>query len=65
MVGRSDYDKFRFGYAYVGESDVATQTAIMFCMSGLQKYANLTPEDVDANNPKGSSSSVDDAEDVP
>ncbi|MFQ6029483.1 MAG: VWA domain-containing protein [Dehalococcoidia bacterium] len=53
MVGRPEWGMFRFGYAYVGESDVATQTAGLLCMSGLQKTADLTPDDVDADNACG------------
>ena len=50
MVGHPEWGLFHFGYAYVGESDVGTQTAVLLCMMGLQKTADLTVGDVKATN---------------
>ena len=50
MVGHPEWGMFHFGYAYVGESDVATQTAALFCMTGLQKTTGLTVGDVKTTN---------------
>jgi Ca-activated chloride channel family protein len=41
---------FHFGYAYVGESDVGTQTAVLLCMMGLEKTTGLTVGDVQTTN---------------
>jgi len=48
--GHPEWGKFHFGYAYVGESDVGTQTAVLLCMMGLQKYTGLTVKDVQITN---------------
>ena len=53
MVGHPEWGMFHFGYAYVGESDVGTQTAVMFCMMGLQKTTGLTVADVATDNDCG------------
>ena len=53
MVGHPEWGMFNFGYAYVGESDVGTQTAVLLCMMGLQKTAGLTVADVTPNNACG------------
>jgi len=50
MVGHPEWGMFHFGYAYVGESDVGTQTAVLLCMMGIQKTADLTVGDVEATN---------------
>ena len=50
MVGHPEWGMFNFGYAYVGESDVGTQTAVLLCMMGLQKTAGITVADVTPNN---------------
>ncbi len=50
MFGRPQGGKFHFGYAYVGESDVGTQTAVLLCMMGLQKTTGLTVDDVQTTN---------------
>ena len=46
MFGHPEWGKFHFGYAYVGESDVGTQTAVLLCRMGLQKYSDLAVDDV-------------------
>lgn len=53
-VGRDDWKSFHFGYAYVGESDVGTQTAVLVCMMGIQKTKGLTVDDVSTTNECGS-----------
>ena len=53
MVGHPEWGMFNFGYAYVGESDVGTQTAVLLCMMGLQKTAGITVADVTPNNDRG------------
>jgi hypothetical protein len=53
MVGHPEWGKFHFGYAYVGESDVGTQTAVLLCMMGLQKTEGLRVADVEADNACG------------
>ena len=50
MFGHPEWGKFHFGYAYVGESDVGTQTAVLLCMMGLQKTTGLTVGDVETAN---------------
>ena len=50
MFGHPEWGRFHFGYAYVGESDVGTQTAVLLCMMGLQKYTDLTVSDVQTTN---------------
>ena len=50
MVGHPERGMFNFGYAYVGESDVGTQTAVLLCMMGLQKTVGITVADVTPNN---------------
>ena len=50
MVRHPEWGMFHFGYAYVGESDVGTQTAVLLCMMGLQKTAGLTVSDVETTN---------------
>ena len=62
MVGHPEWGKFHFGYAYVGESDVGTQTAVLLCMMGLQKNEGLKVADVAANNECGQA--IADVEDV-
>ena len=62
MVGHPEWGKFHFGYAYVGESDVATQTAVLFCMTGLGKTANLKVADVASDNACGQA--IADVEDI-
>ena len=49
-MGHPEWGKFHFGYAYVGESDVGTQTAVLLCMMGLQKTEDLTVGDVETTN---------------
>jgi len=49
-LGHPDWGKLKFGYAYVGESDVGTQTAVLVCMSGLKKTEGLTVDDIAATN---------------
>ncbi len=61
-VGHPEWGLFHFGYAYVGESDVGTQTAVLLCMMGLQKTVNLTVADVEPNNSCGQA--IADVEDV-
>ena len=62
MVGHPEWGMFHFGYAYVGESDVATQTAALFCMIGLQKTGDLVLADVVSDNACGQA--IADVEDV-
>ncbi|MBI4233065.1 MAG: VWA domain-containing protein [Chloroflexi bacterium] len=50
LFGHPEWGQFKFGYAYVGESDVGTQTAVMVCMMGLHKTTGLTVADIDGNN---------------
>ena len=53
MVSHPEWGMFNFGYAYVGESDVGTQTAVLLCTMGLQKTAGITVADVTPNNDCG------------
>ena len=53
MVGHPEWGDFHFGYAYVGESDVGTQTAALLCMMGLEKTADLEVGDVATDNACG------------
>lgn len=53
--GHPEWGKFRFGYGYVGESNSGTSAALMFCMAGLGKTAELRIEDIDENNGCGQS----------
>lgn len=50
MLGHPEWGNFKFGYAYVGESDVGTQTVVLLCMSGLKKTAGLIAGDIRADN---------------
>ena len=52
-VGHPEWGMFHFGYAYVGESDVGTQTAVLLCMMGIQKTVGLTVGDVKTTNECG------------
>lgn len=50
MLGHPEWGKFHFGYAYVGESDVGTQTAVLICMTGLKNTGSLTISEVQTTN---------------
>ncbi|MBI4332351.1 MAG: substrate-binding domain-containing protein [Chloroflexi bacterium] len=50
MVGRPEWGKLKYGYAYVGQSNSATFTQVLNGMSGLQKRTGLTLDDVRADN---------------
>jgi Ca-activated chloride channel family protein len=50
LFGHPEWGKFKFGYSYVGEADVATWTAVLLCMSGQAKYTGLTIADVETTN---------------
>ena len=50
MIGHPEWGEFHFGYAYVGESDVGTQTAVLLCMMGLQQNTDLDVTDIKINN---------------
>ncbi len=49
IMGHPEWGKFKFGYAYVGESDVGTQTAVLLCMTGAKTHA-LAIETVETTN---------------
>jgi Ca-activated chloride channel family protein len=62
MFGHPEWGDFHFGYAYVGESDVGTQTAALLCMMGIGKTESLTVGDVSSTN--GCGQAIADVEDV-
>jgi Ca-activated chloride channel family protein len=45
-AGRTDWGKFKLGYGYVGESSPGTSGAILMCLIGSGKMAELTTADV-------------------
>lgn len=61
MLGHPEWGIFHFGYAYVGESDVGTQTAVLLCMMGSQKTV-LDVGDVESDN--GCGRAIADVEEV-
>ncbi len=60
MLGHPEWGTLKFGYAYVGESDVGTQTAVLLCMSGLKKTAGLTVGEI--GSPSGCGQAITDVE---
>ncbi len=55
MVNHPEWKKFKFGYGYVGESNSGTLTALLLCMTGLDKTSGLTIGDVTTDNACGQS----------
>jgi len=45
-LGHPEWGKLKYGYGFVGKSNSATFTMVLICMSGLQKSAGLTLDDV-------------------
>lgn len=52
-VGQPGWGKFKFGYAYVGESDVGTQTAALICMAAIDKRVDVQVNDFQPENECG------------
>lgn len=51
--GQGSWGKFKFGYAYVGESDVGTQTAALICMAGFGRTTGVVEADIRPDNECG------------
>ena len=47
-LGHPDWGELKFGYAIVGESNSATFTAMLVCLTGLESPDTATPNDIKA-----------------
>lgn len=50
MLGHPEWGKLKYGYGFVGQSNSATFTMVLSCMSGLRKTSGLTLDDVRLEN---------------
>lgn len=49
-LGHPEWGRLKFGYAIVGESNSATFTAMLVCLTGLENLNIVTPDDIRVNN---------------